>query len=254
MTAFDSPCDSDFKKLLQPDYEGVYSQVQFQYSPLPISIPVWRQVILTTQRMQLSPHLLTLGISKQNWLQLFAEYKKVTGYLVDAESTLFGHWVMYLRLESSDNSIHHAKMDLKCHKLTDNSPYFGRIFAANYGEVRVGNTYILTNFSVDSRLAETPPPYNTCNVPWTDMWVSYGLDEQHFKPYNQICNNCRQFLQRVCRRVDLSVESDILDENLANKLRSETYSPQTWYEWTWSAVAGMFYSTNGESSTKYSED
>lgn len=244
-----------FRMSLQPEYDNVYWLVRNAHiDPFPISNEHWRYIICTAQRMKLSPFLLQQGIIKQNWLLLFAKYKKVTGYVVDEENVLLGHWTMYLRLESSSNDIHHAKMELKCHELTDDSPYYEHISYANNQAVEAGSYYILTNFSVDSRLTDTPR-YLSCNVQWTDMWVSYGLDEQHFKPYNKVYNNCRQFVQRVCRRVCLSVTSNpIVDEKLANKLRSECHSTLTWYEWTLSVVAGIFYPPKFQSNKCSSND
>jgi hypothetical protein len=250
ITSSSSIDESDFVELLEPDYDFVYklwTSLHAHDENLPITVEHWRKIILTAQQMKLSPDLLRDGLIKQNWLQLFAKYKRVTGYVIVEEDAWFGHWTMYVRLQSSSNDdIHHAKMELKCHKVTSDSPYYLPICVANAGAVKFGYYYILADFSVDSRLT-APPRYIACNVPWTNMWLSYGLDGQHYKPYNKVCNNCRQFLQRVCRRVGLSVRHDpVMDEKLANKLRSGCDSSQTWFEWTLSAFAGLFYSPKSQ--------
>jgi len=68
--------------------------------------------------------------------------------------------------------------------------------------------------------------YKDCNVPWIKMWTSYLMDSEHFKPYDADINNCHQFIQRVCRRVELRTNKfTFVDEKIAKKARGQ------WWNW-----------------------
>eukprot|EP00602_Paraphysomonas_sp_CaronLab_P006974 CAMPEP_0185024014 /NCGR_PEP_ID=MMETSP1103-20130426/6886_1 /TAXON_ID=36769 /ORGANISM="Paraphysomonas bandaiensis, Strain Caron Lab Isolate" /LENGTH=262 /DNA_ID=CAMNT_0027556849 /DNA_START=121 /DNA_END=906 /DNA_ORIENTATION=+ len=172
-------------------------------------------LITTMQSMKLSPVLAVIK-RKEIWVDMARAYSHVDGYYI--EGNCLSHWSLYLRLRTKDgNKVFHGKIELLGEKMCDDNTFYDSVKNVN-GRVNMKTRYIVTRFNqgiMDKN-------YKDCNVPWIKMWTSYLMDSEHFKPYDADINNCHQFIQRVCRRVELRTNKfTFVDEKIAKKARGQ---------------------------------
>lgn len=146
----------------------------------------------------------------------------ITQYYIVSDNAL-GHWAMYVRVQvSSDKSIV-VKAHLLCCAGKHISHLRHTIRARNGGKFDEATEYIYPDLLLNADFNQT---MQNCRVQWNDIAVT--MDDEAFKPYGQLTNNCQQWVERVCMRLELDHRSPLINDAQARSYRqTESTTPET---------------------------
>lgn len=165
-------------------------------------------------RLKLDPKLIN-AVNKSIWLSYSAKFDQVIGYQVVGAK--YEHWKIYLHCSNKHGR---AIVQLELFGQPPCSSFEYTLTAVN-GTISASELYIIPR----ALFHPTPPGsgfvWTACSVSWIDIWASYVMDEQIFRPYNQLFNNCQQFIQRICDRTGLKLDTlPAIPESYAHSTRN----------------------------------
>ena len=184
-----------------------------------ISLMKLKTALNIMQKFDLNPKLIR-EVNKSIFIDLIDYYRggMIKSYYVFGSP--LEHWSMYVRVKTGNESIL-----LRVHLLADSGERVEHleltIKARNGGIFNPATLYIYPEIYINT-VFRCGGIMQECNIPWNDFIIAVTMDNEAFKPYNSLFNNCQQWIERVCKRLQLAHKVPLIRDNTATSYRQST--------------------------------
>jgi hypothetical protein len=184
---------------------------------------VLQSVLVEADRLRLDPHLLN-QVNKSIWLDACKLFTHISQIRVS--SPKLGHWMLFLRAHHPSHPDGQIVMaELLAEKGGKLKHLRRTLEVRNGGTVDDEESYIYPRLILPADLptddGHLGPWLSVERTAWKTFVVSCMLDEQAFKPYGQVINNCQQWVERIAERCQWALDATpFLSEASASGPRS----------------------------------